>query len=104
SRDLADVDEILGKDPPRLADQVRALGLDRDRRDVLQVRRDAADVDRAAEPPADPLLEDRSAALEGDLQERLVLGESQGHDVAVDADRTARLDERLPRPGSCAAM
>src|SRR5919112_2110513 len=82
---LADVDEVVGKDAPGLADEVGGVS-DRDRRDVLEIRRDTADAHGPAEHSTDPVLEQRPPALESILEERLILGEPERHDGAIEAD------------------
>src|SRR6185369_4666180 len=77
-----------------LRDQVGGLR-ERNGRDMVEVRRDAMDADRAAEDRADPLLEHRPAALESILEERLVLRKAERDDRPVEADRAAGGDQRL---------
>ena len=67
--------------------------------DEVEVGGDAADPDGVAEEPAEGLLEDRPPPLRDVLEERLLLGEAEGDDVALDADRAAVDDQRLARRG-----
>jgi hypothetical protein len=95
--DLADVDEVLAEDPPRLREDVGRICIALDRRNEIQVRRDAADGNGPTEELADPLLEHRPAALQGVLEKRLALWKAERDDIALDTDRPTCCDQRLGR-------
>src|SRR5258705_4406719 len=95
--DLADVDEVIAEDPPSLCEDVDRIGIARDRRNEIQVRRHAADGDRPTEELADPLLQHRPPALQGVLEKCLALWKAERDDIALDADRPTGRDERLGR-------
>src|SRR5467141_497853 len=95
SADLADVHEILTKDPAGLREDIGRIGVAGDRRNEIQVGGDAADGDGPTEKLADPLLEHRPAAFQGIFEKRLSFWKAEGNDVALDADRPTCRDERL---------
>src|SRR5262245_31753491 len=99
SAHLADVDEIVLEDPLRFREDPSGLVVRRRRRNDVDVRRDAADADRAAEESADGGLEVDTLPLGDVLEERLRLREAERHDVAVDRQGTALGDDRA-RGGS----
>src|SRR4029079_11560745 len=94
SADLADVDKVVLEDALRLGEDPTGLVVAARRRHEIDVRRDAADADRAPEEAADGGLEIDPLALGDVLEESLFLGEAEGHDVAVDRHRAALGDDR----------
>src|SRR4029079_17002580 len=95
SADLADVNEIVLEDALRLGEDPAGLVVAAARhRHEVDVRGDAADVDRAPEEAADGGLQVGPLPLGDVLEERLRLGEAEGHDVAIDRHRAALGDDR----------
>ena len=97
SGDLADVREVLGEDPLGLREDVSRIAVVGERRQQVEVADDAADADVVAEEAGDPGFDAGLLPLGGLAQEVLLLGEAEGDDRALDADRPAGLDQRLER-------
>src|SRR3954469_23847218 len=88
SGDLADVEQILGEYATRLVQYEGCVVVGR-RRHEIEVRRDTAYGDRTAQELGHGCLEVRSLPLGVVLEERLRLGEPEGDERPIDAERPA---------------